>query len=119
MGAGKAKNGQSVGTAAAAVGMLLLGLGGAGAALAGSRAAGAVTDGHHVDDLGLGDCLDLLDGDAVRGDHENDGVVGRLEEGRNEAGVAGNLAPLAERLLLLLLPAARRGPVAAAVAGPR
>ena len=62
-------------------------------------AAVSLSDGHAVDHLGLGPDPDLLDHHRLRVDHDDNGVVGDLLEGGDEARVIGDLAPLHEGLV--------------------
>ena len=55
-------------------------------------------DGHHVHDLGLVAHLDLLGGDLVRLQHDDDRVPGGLKDTGDDPGMARHLAPATENL---------------------
>ena len=57
-----------------------------------------MSDGHHVHYLGLAAHLDLLGGDLVRLEHDDDGVAGGLEDAGDHTRVSGHFAPAAQHL---------------------
>ena len=58
----------------------------------------SVSDSHHVHNLGLVAHLDLLGGDLVRLQHDDDGVPGGLEDAGDDSRMSGHFAPGAENL---------------------
>ena len=69
-----------------------------------------MSDGHHVHYLGLAAHLDLLGGDLVRLEHDDDWVPGGLEDTGDDPGVTRDLTPTAQHL--------RAGTLVGSVAGP-